>query len=89
MVLSSPLALQPSCAGADVTGMSAVGVSPFVEALSVSIHGSKLPEWEHCLWDALTLAAGSLAAQLVGTWSSLEGSLSSTLRADLQSGVGM
>lgn len=91
MVPSSSLALQPSCAGAPVTDMSAVGVSPFGKALSVSIHGSKLPEWEHCLWDVLTClkSAGSLAAHLVGTWSSLEGCPSSALRADLQSCVGM
>lgn len=91
MVPSSSLALQPSCAGAPVTDMSAVGVSPFGEALSVSIHRWKLPEWEHCLWDVLTClkSAGSLAAHLVGTWSSLEGSPSSALRADLQSCVGM
>lgn len=54
-------------------------------------HRWKLPEWEHCLWDALIClkSTGSLAAQLVGTWSSFEGSPSSALRTDVQSCVGM
>jgi len=77
------------CAGAHVPGLLTAGVSPFIKAISMSIHGWKLPEWELCLQDALTClkSAGSLAAELAGAWSSLEDSPSSPSRADLQSCV--